>query len=89
MAARDRRLSCLVGFEPELFKIVFKRATSGQLAEWLRLMLELAADAGEFDLTSRLQSAGAEASAFHLAIRQGNDLVVKDALEGGQSANDR
>lgn len=90
MAERDRQLSFLMGFEPELFKLVFKRARSGQLAGWLRLLLELAADAGEFGLASRLQSAGAEASRFHLAIRLGDEIIVKDELaRRGQSPDER
>lgn len=89
MVDRDQQHAFLRGFEPELVKLVFDSATAEQLAAWLRLMLELAADNEHLELISRLENAGAVGSRLHLAVRQGNGMLVADTIKCGESPDAR
>ncbi|CAB1101290.1 unnamed protein product [Ectocarpus sp. CCAP 1310/34] len=89
MVGRDHQHACLRGFEPELVRLVFDTATAEQLEAWLRLSLELAADNKHLELISRLENAGAVGSRFHLAVRQGNGMLVTDTIKRGESPNAR
>ncbi|CAB1102221.1 unnamed protein product [Ectocarpus sp. CCAP 1310/34] len=51
--------------------------------EWLRTPLEHAAGAGNLDLVTKLQGAGAGGSALHLALRAGQDALARELLRLG------
>lgn len=79
----------LLGLEAKLFKLMFDEASNENLASWLRVLLEIATDKGDADLISALQSAGAEGSRFHLAVRGGHGMYVADQLKRGESPDAR
>lgn len=86
---RAHQHSFLLGMEQRLFKTVFDFASGEQLALWLRLLLEITAVAGDLDLISVLQKAGAEGSRLHLAVRGGYESHVAELLERGDSPDSR
>ena len=89
MLDRDQRRTFLDDNEARLFDLVFDRATPEQLTQWLRLLLEVAADTGDLNLVSTLQNAGAEGSTMHLAVRGRHVMLVADLLERGASPGER
>lgn len=86
---RAHQHAFLTGIEPRLFKLMFENASSEHLANWLRLLLELATDKGETELVSALRNAGAEGSRLHLAVRGGHGMQVTDQLKRGESPDAR
>lgn len=89
MGDRAHQHSFLGGMEQRLFKTVFEFASAEQLALWLRLLLEITAVAGDLDLISALQRAGAEGSRLHLAVRGGSGPHVAEQLKEGDSPDSR
>lgn len=89
MADRAHQHSFLVGIEQRLFKTVFDFASGDQIAQWLRLLLEITAEAGDLLLISSLQRAGAEGSRLHLAVRGGCGPYVAEQLKRGESPDSR
>lgn len=89
LADRAHQHEFLLGSEARLFKLMFDKATSEHLATWLRLLLELATGEGDTALISALQSAGAQGSRFHLAVRGGHAMYVADELKQGESPDAR
>lgn len=86
---RAHQHSFLLGREQRLFKTVFDFASGEQLALWLRLLLEITAQAGDLDLISALQRAGAEGSSLHLAVRGGYGPHVAERIKQGGSPDSR
>ncbi|CAM9862751.1 unnamed protein product, partial [Ectocarpus sp. 4 AP-2014] len=73
----------LRGTEETIFDLVCAGTNRRQWAEWLRTPLEHAAGAGNLDLVTRLQGAGAGGSALHLALRAGQDALARELLRLG------
>ena len=96
MAANEDR-TALHGLEERLFKLVSKKATSAQWAEWLRAPLEHAVAEGDKDLAVSLLKAGANGGAgwkgcggrslLDAAAEGGNEGVVSTLLRAGCSAD--
>ncbi|CBJ25745.1 conserved unknown protein [Ectocarpus siliculosus] len=77
------RRANLQGTEKTIFDLVCAGTNRRQWAEWLRTPLEHAAGAGNIDLVTKLQGAGAGGSALHLALRAGQDALAQELLRLG------
>eukprot|EP00752_Nemacystus_decipiens_P012623 g11179.t1 len=96
MAAGGDR-TALHGLEERLFKLVSRKATSAQWAEWLRAPLEHAMAEGDKDLAMTLLTAGANGGSgwkgcdgrtlLDAAAEGGNDDVLSALLKAGGSAD--
>lgn len=89
MADRAHQHSFLLGIEERLLKTVFDFASGEQLALWLGLLLEITAQAGDLSLIFALQSAGAEGSTLHLAVRGSDGPHVAERIKQGDSPDSR
>ncbi len=89
--------SALYGLEGRLFKLVSRKATSAQWAEWLRTPLEHALAEGDGDLAMSLLKAGANGGAgwkgcdgrtlLDAAAEGGSDEAVSAVLKIGRLAD--
>eukprot|EP00752_Nemacystus_decipiens_P008125 g7265.t1 len=89
MVDRAHQHSFLLGIEQRLCKTVFDFASGEQLALFLRLLLEVTAQAGDLDMIYALQRAGAEGNKLHLAVRAGHGPHVVEQIKKGDSPDTR
>ncbi|CAM9793284.1 unnamed protein product [Ectocarpus sp. 6 AP-2014] len=88
----SHQLSCrakLRGVEESIFDLVCAGTNRRKWSEWLRTPLEHAAGAGNLDLVTKLQGAGAGGSALHLALKAGQDALARGLLEMGAPSKEK
>ncbi|CAM9639938.1 unnamed protein product, partial [Scytosiphon promiscuus] len=85
----ELRRAILRGAEGAIFDLICAETTTEQWSEWLRAPLEYAAGAGNLDLVTKLEGAGADGSALHVALRCGQGALARELLQRGACTKEK